>query len=120
MKARIKGTTTGDWIDPHNRGLYKEVTFPDQKTETEIYVDHLTGDRLYIDSVKFTFLQTTGRSKCDIAACSMSQVESANDASTNFCNMYNLYCSKAQGCTNIGMAYTLGAQKLYRRNGGSG
>jgi len=120
IKARIKGTQTGAWIDPHNKGVYREVTHPDQHPETEIYVDHLTGNRKYVDSVKFTFLETTGRSKCDIAACSMSQVESANDASTNFCNIYNLYCSKDQGCTTIGMPFTLGKQVIIRRNGGSG
>jgi len=120
MKARINGTQTGSWIDPHNKGIYREVTYPDQHPETEIYVDHLTGNYKYVDSVKFTFLQTTGRSKCDIAGCSMSQVESGNDASTNFCNMYNLYCSEAQGCTTIGMPVTLGTQKVIRRNGGSG
>jgi len=119
MKARIKGTTTGEWIDPHNGGIYKEVTHPDQHTETEIYVDHLTGDRRYVDSVKFTFLQTTGRSKCDIAGCSMSQVESANDKGTNFCNIYNLYCSKDEGCTNIGIAVDVGKQTVIPRNSGS-
>jgi len=120
VKARIKGTQTGHWIDPHNGGIYREVTHPDLHPETEIYVDHLTGNRKYVDSVMFTFLQSTGRSKCDIAACSMSQVESANDASTNFCNMYNLYCSKDQRCTTIGKPVTLGKQVIIRRNGGSG
>jgi len=120
MKARIAGTQTGAWIDPHNRGIYREITHPDQHSETEIYANHLTGNRKYVDSIKVTFLQTTGRSKCDIAGCSMSQVESGNDASTNFCNLYNLYCSEDQGCTTIGMPYTLGSQKVIRRTGGSG
>jgi len=119
MKARIKGTQIGTWEDPHNNGIYHEVSHPDQHPETEIYVDHLTGDRKYVDSVKFTFLETNGRSKCDLAGCSMSQVESANDASTNFCNMYNLICSQKQGCTTIGMPVIIGTIKSIPRNGGS-
>lgn len=120
MKARIKGSQTGTWVDPHNKGIYQEDTRPDQHPETEIYVRHLTGNRKYVDSVKFTFLQTTGRSKCDIAACSMSQVESANDASTNYCNMYNLICSKDQGCPTIGMPVKLTRLEVIPRNDGSG
>jgi hypothetical protein len=37
---------------------------------------------------------------CDVEACSTSQVTSIYDASTNFCNIHDLYCSEA-GCNAI-------------------
>ena len=38
---------------------------------------------------------------CVIDACSESQVLSVYDYSTNYCNLYNLYCGKADGCTPV-------------------
>jgi len=41
----------------------------------------------------------TTQTVCEISGCSESQVASVKDFSTNFCNMYNLYCSAAAGCS---------------------
>jgi len=45
--------------------------------------------------------QSTPNNACHVVGCSESQVPSQCDFSTNFCNMYNLYCSEADGCSPV-------------------
>ncbi|CAE7880294.1 VSR7 [Symbiodinium sp. KB8] len=46
----------------------------------------------------FGFRYVTDGSDCHVLACSESQVKSLCDFSTNFCNLFNLYCNEADGC----------------------
>ncbi|CAE7370042.1 unnamed protein product [Symbiodinium sp. CCMP2456] len=46
----------------------------------------------------FGFRYVTDGSGCHVLACSESQVKSLCDFSTNFCNLFNLYCNEADGC----------------------
>ena len=57
----------------------------------------------YTDLVGFDFADVPGTSSptCHMIACSESQVQSLCDYSTNFCNMFNLFCSAADGCTPV-------------------
>jgi len=47
----------------------------------------------------FGFLYGGSGNSCTISGCSESQVNSLCDMSTNFCNMFNLYCNSNAGCT---------------------
>ncbi|CAE7251079.1 unnamed protein product [Symbiodinium natans] len=49
----------------------------------------------------FGFRYMSAGSHCHVLGCSESQVESLCDFSTNFCNMFNLYCSEADGCASV-------------------
>ena len=59
----------------------------------------------YTDKFGLTFRDGTATAPdgtqqpvCEMTGCSESQVPSTKDFSTNFCNMYNLYCNEAAGC----------------------
>lgn len=49
----------------------------------------------------FGFVYHGSGSTCTVSACSESQVPSECDFSTNFCNLYNLYCNAADGCVPL-------------------
>ena len=49
----------------------------------------------------FGFDLTSAGSGCEVRACSESQGPSGCDYSTNFCNMRNLYCGSADGCSVV-------------------
>eukprot|EP00931_Biecheleriopsis_adriatica_P020362 TRINITY_DN13632_c0_g2_i1.p1 TRINITY_DN13632_c0_g2~~TRINITY_DN13632_c0_g2_i1.p1 ORF type:complete len:194 (+),score=23.62 TRINITY_DN13632_c0_g2_i1:74-655(+) len=49
----------------------------------------------------FGFVFSGSGQTCTVNSCSESQVPSHCDLSTNFCNMYNLYCNSAAGCEPI-------------------
>ena len=51
---------------------------------------------MYTDKMRFTLTESDG--SCSVDACSESQVTSVYDASTNFCNLRDLFCNKAGGC----------------------
>jgi len=65
----------------------------------------------FTDLFGFDFEQAA--SGCSVNACSESQVRSLCDFSTNFCNMFNLFCNSADGCTtalhDLSYTYTTGA-----------
>merc|ERR1719449_68514 len=55
------------------------------------------GHQVYTDKQTFTLSESSG--VCEIAACSESQGSSLKDFSTNYCDLRNLYCGSADGCT---------------------
>lgn len=50
----------------------------------------------FTDLFGFRFMSDGGG--CKVTSCSESQVQSKCDFSTNFCNLFNLYCNKADAC----------------------
>eukprot|EP00930_Biecheleria_cincta_P019191 TRINITY_DN14713_c0_g3_i1.p1 TRINITY_DN14713_c0_g3~~TRINITY_DN14713_c0_g3_i1.p1 ORF type:complete len:201 (-),score=25.04 TRINITY_DN14713_c0_g3_i1:181-783(-) len=50
----------------------------------------------FTDLFGFRFL--AGGGGCQVSSCSESQVNSRCDFSTNFCNLFNMYCNKADAC----------------------
>lgn len=90
VQARVADSS--NWVDPHNSGTYSL----DGTSDTRLELSRMTGDGLYTDKMALEFEKTdTG---CVVSACSTSQVTSVLDASTNFCNLYNLYCNSEDGC----------------------
>ena len=66
------------------------------KNGTETQGTRSTGDGKYTD--KFTFSFSASEDGCVVEGCSESQVTSVVDYSTNFCNLYNLYCNTDDKC----------------------
>eukprot|EP00933_Yihiella_yeosuensis_P083813 TRINITY_DN980_c0_g1_i1.p1 TRINITY_DN980_c0_g1~~TRINITY_DN980_c0_g1_i1.p1 ORF type:complete len:188 (-),score=35.39 TRINITY_DN980_c0_g1_i1:312-875(-) len=92
IRARVKGEN--GWVDPHNHGTYTMIS----DEAGVMRLKRLTGDKKYTDMIMFTFADWGGDYGCQITACSESQVNSFLDFSTNYCNLRNLYCGKAEGC----------------------
>jgi hypothetical protein len=95
--ARLQGEN--QWKDPHNGGVY---TLLSDTTTTVTSVDathgsRRTGDGKYTDLFAFTFTERESVG-CTVKACSESQVFSILDFSTNYCNLFNLYCNSSDGC----------------------
>ena len=85
------------WKDPKSHpGKYSLVKKEDKATEGT----RTTGDGTnYVDKFIFTYADVEGSEKgCIVSACSQSQIMSVYDFSTNYCNMRNLLCGKAEGC----------------------
>lgn len=89
MLARISGK---NWTDPHNSGAYA-LTF---LSPFSVAAMRTTGDGKYTDRLAFAFEET--KKTCEVQGCSASQVTSVIDMSTNYCNLYNLYCGSNVGC----------------------
>lgn len=49
----------------------------------------------------FGFRFSSGGGGCQVTSCSESQVQSKCDFSTNFCNLFNLYCNEADACDTL-------------------
>ena len=77
--ARLNGTATGKWHDPHNNGKYSLIS-ADGQTTVQIKTKRLTGDGKYTDLQQFTLVPYG--SGCNMIACSQSQVQSVIDKST--------------------------------------
>jgi hypothetical protein len=92
MTARIAGR--GGWVDPHNAGVYSVLEGSVQGKE--LLSKRLTGNKKYTDLQRFDFSESGG--DCTMTGCSESQVTSVLDASTNYCNLHDLYCGSADGC----------------------
>ena len=92
---RISGTD--GWQDPHNRGTYSVTA----SSASQIDGERVTGDGTnYLD--KFKFMLAAGASGgCEVTACSESQSPSVLDYSTNYCNLKDLYCNRADGCAIV-------------------
>jgi len=105
IKARISGSTSGAWTDPHNKGHYALKS----SSDSSMALQHITSGKNhggpYTDEILLTFT-SSGSAGCSVDACSESQVTSVLDFSTNFCNIHDLYCTDA-GCNPIA-----GANKL--------
>ncbi len=95
MLARINGQYA-QWHDPHNNGTYSIIK--DQPGST-LELQRRTGDNKYTDKINFAFEDKDG--SCIVRGCSRSQTTSVADFSTNYCNMYSLYCSSADGCEHV-------------------
>jgi len=90
--ARIAGKN--GWVDPHNAGTYALTS----SVGDVVAADHVTGDGKYTDKLRFMFENADGGDDCEVSGCSVSQVTSVIDRSTNYCNLYNLYCGGNVGC----------------------
>lgn len=91
--ARISGEN--GWKDPHNGGTYTLQSDNGQ----EICGSRRTGDNKYTDLFDFFFTDDlAGQHGCHVEACSKSQVFSILDFSTNYCNLFVLYCNSTEGC----------------------
>lgn len=93
IQSRANGSQNGEWTDPHNKGIYTV----DSASSSRIELHRDTGDGKYTDKMIFTLSESDG--KCQVTACSESQVTSIKDFSTNYCNLHDLYCSDA-GCND--------------------
>jgi hypothetical protein len=92
--ARLQGEN--QWKDPHNEGTYTLLE-GSAAAAGEIQGSRRTGDGKYTDLFDFTFTESeTG--DCVVKACSESQVFSILDFSTNYCNLFALYCNSADAC----------------------
>jgi len=89
------------WVDPHNGGIYSVIssTAAEVRTERTANPSHSVGGKKYVDKQVFTLSDNAGA--CEISACSESQSTSYKDFSTNYCDLRNLYCGSADGCTPV-------------------
>jgi len=101
MRNRVAANQNGTWLDPHNHGQY---TWEASIGDSELLFQRTTNPetsfngKLYTDRILFTLTEGPG-GVCAIQGCSESQGASVGDFSTNYCNMRNLYCGSAEGCT---------------------
>lgn len=89
--------TSSAWVDPHNAGTYTQTSAAQNDT---IQGSRITGDGKYTDLFNFSFSDVAD-SKCEVVACSESQVFSVLDYSTNYCNLRNLFCNSSDGCVPV-------------------
>jgi hypothetical protein len=106
-----------NWVDPHNQGTY---TLSEGSSDSNrLEASRLTGNKLYTDKLAFGFTDSSSPSGCAVSACSVSQVTSVLDMSTNYCNLRNLYCnSKQDGCPVVHheLTYKETYQNCWQRN----
>ena len=100
VASEISARVNSDWTDPHNGGTYSLSS----SNSSYIAGQRVTGDGKYTD--KFDFMLSENGKGCLVEACSESQVMSIADFSTNYCNLHDLYCSSADGCTSVGAELT--------------
>jgi len=103
VKAEIlaRAGAQGGWTDPHNGGIYSVLSSTGTEIETKRTTNpkHAVGGMTYTDKQTFTLTEQVG--SCFIEACSESQGSSLKDFSTNYCDIRNLYCGRADGCSPI-------------------
>merc|ERR1712226_268648 len=103
VKAEIqaRASTQGGWKDPHNGGIYSVLSSDGNviKTQRTTNPAKSVGGKLYTDKQNFELTAVGGQ--CQIKACSESQGTSVGDFSTNYCDIRNLYCGSADGCTPV-------------------
>ena len=97
------------WHDPHNNGTYS--TTSESLIADTLAFSRLTGDRKYTDKMIFSFADGAD-GKCEMLACSESQVTSILDFGTNYCNLRMLYCGSADGCKPITHDFASVEQKV--------
>jgi uncharacterized protein YkwD len=103
IEARAGG---GSWVDPHNGGIYSVLSSSNGLINTQRTTNPATsvGGTVYTDKQTFELTSTDGG--CQIKGCSESQSSSVGDFSTNYCDMRNLYCGSADGCTQASNDFT--------------
>ena len=99
IKARISGSASGSWTDPHNGGTYAVTS----SSSSGLVGSRTTKNGQYTDKFGFSF--STVGAGCEVKGCSQSQVTSIADFSTNYCNLHDLYCGSQDGCTPAGSDY---------------
>jgi hypothetical protein len=106
VQAEIEARANGNWVDPHNGGIYSVLSSSNGLINTQRTTNPATsvGGVLYTD--KQTFELTTIDGGCQIKGCSESQGTSVGDFSTNYCDMRNLYCGSSDGCVTAGKDFT--------------
>jgi hypothetical protein len=106
VQAEIEARAGGDWVDPHNGGIYSVLSSSDGVINTQRTTNPATsvGGAVYID--KQTFELTTTDGGCQIKGCSESQGSSVGDFSTNYCDMRNLFCGSSDGCAQVKNDFT--------------
>lgn len=95
MKARVNGQYD-KWHDPHNNGTYLDLI----EKDGGIVLKHETGNKKYIDHIGFS-MSSVQNGKCKLRGCSESQVTSIADFSTNYCNLFHLYCGSKDRCQHV-------------------
>jgi hypothetical protein len=93
VERRIQGKD--GWTDPKSHpGKYLLLDSQPGRTLAQ----RTTGDGSnYVDKFLFTYTDVEGEG-CLVTGCSAAQSASYYDYSTNYCNMHNLLCGKAEGC----------------------
>jgi hypothetical protein len=118
MIARLRAEN--NWVDPHNQGTYTLSEANSNSDSTNrLEASRLTGNKMYTDKLAFGFTNSTSQSGCTVSACSVSQVTSILDMSTNYCNLRNLYCnSKQDSCPVVHheLTYKEAYQNCWQRN----
>jgi hypothetical protein len=104
IESRAKGA--GAWVDPHNGGIYSLLQSNAGVIQTQRTTNPATsvGGKLYTDKQTFVLSDVDGG--CKIEGCSESQGTSVGDFSTNYCDLRNLYCGSADGCTTVSKDFT--------------
>merc|ERR1711972_1297557 len=87
-------------------GIYSVLASSGTEIETKRTTNpkKSVGGQTYTDKQTFTLSDKDG--SCEIAACSESQGSSLKDFSTNYCDIRNLYCGSADGCTHVSHDFT--------------
>ena len=111
MLSRVHSQHTGVWHDPHNNGTYSITSESLTSASDTLAFSRLTGDRKYTDKMIFSFANSED-GKCEMLACSESQVTSILDFGTNYCNLRMLYCGSADGCKPVTHDFTSVEQKV--------
>merc|ERR1712100_365647 len=106
VQAEIEARASGNWVDPHNGGVYSVLSSSNGLINTQRTTNPATsvGGVVYTD--KQTFELTAVDGGCQIKGCSESQGTSVGDFSTNYCDMRNLYCDSGDGCATASNDFT--------------
>lgn len=116
VKKEIQSRITSDeWVDPHNQGTYtleEEETASPSSDDGTFHISRLTGDGKFTDKIRMQFKKTGA--KCTLSACSVSQVNSVLDFSTNYCNLRNLYAADA-GVLHHSLTYKEAYENCWQR-----
>merc|ERR1712113_1140298 len=121
VKAEIqaRASAQGGWKDPHNGGIYSVLEVDGNVIKTQRTTNPATsvGGKVYTDKQSFQLTDASG--SCQIKACSESQGTSVGDFSTNYCDIRNLYCGKADGCLPVSKDFAT-SEDSYSKSIGAG
>merc|ERR1711990_454860 len=106
VQQEIEARASGNWVDPHNGGVYSVLSSSNGLINTQRTTNPATsvGGVVYTD--KQTFELTSNGGGCQIKGCSESQGASFGDLSTNYCDLRNLYCGSSDGCVTAGTDFS--------------
>merc|ERR1712107_206750 len=96
MVARVTGL--GHWVDPNNGGNYTVL----EKTPYKLHTRRTSNpEKVKLREYEQLFNLVPAGDICEINACSKSTGDFLHDDSINFCNLYNLFCGRRDGCATI-------------------